>query len=384
MPSVVQGVMEAPNAYLEVRQELTGSIKGLFTGKPIPNGSVLVLAKDFDFIGEATADSLGRFRMTLPDFPDSTRFLLYGRALRDRRVELSLDADDPLPLADAVFSPLPKRDVQFDQYMSKADQQFTNEYGLRTYDLRAAIVSADKPKDKGSSIYSSTISDRYVPQNLVDQFKTDIIRMLGLFYGTRIEYEQGERIVTGPDGKRLLIVLDNNIMPEWFSINDLQGVPIKRVEVLKEPESFIFGLRLGFGEGSGDELDLNKKIRDVLLITTDQDAEPDQAHSFHLLTTMPKGYKKSVEFYSPKYETQEQRANPKPDLRTTIFWKPDVQLTEEGTAHIEFYSADSNSAYTIQLEGITSDGVVIRQTAQMPSRSPLPTGALPYPDRQSR
>jgi hypothetical protein len=77
----------------------------------------------------------------------------------------------------------------------------------------------------------------------------------------------------------------------------------------------------------------------------------------------PLGYKKAAEFYAPRYETEAQYYNPMPDLRTTIFWKPDVEVTD-GTASIEFYTADANNtSYSVVWEGITKDGVVIRQTA---------------------
>ena len=44
-----------------------------------------------------------------------------------------------------------------------------------------------------------------------------------------------------------------------------------------------------------------------------------------------------------------------PDYRTTLFWKPDVQLVD-GQAILSFFTCDNLSEYTIFVEGITSEG----------------------------
>ncbi|MDR2472667.1 MAG: hypothetical protein LBD53_03745, partial [Tannerella sp.] len=48
-------------------------------------------------------------------------------------------------------------------------------------------------------------------------------------------------------------------------------------------------------------------------------------------------------------------ANKKSDLRTTIYWNPDVKITE-GRAAFKFYTADVNSRYRIIIEGVTNTG----------------------------
>jgi len=48
-------------------------------------------------------------------------------------------------------------------------------------------------------------------------------------------------------------------------------------------------------------------------------------------------------------------------LRTTIYWKPNVVLNEEGKVDLEFYTADTPSTYSIVVEGLTGDGKPIRK-----------------------
>ena len=84
---------------------------------------------------------------------------------------------------------------------------------------------------------------------------------------------------------------------------------------------------------------------------------------------MPLGYQEQAEFYSPRYETEESREIGPPDLRTTIYWNPDVKVSADGVASFDFYTADSPSDYSVVIEGITEDGMLIRSRSTLKSKS---------------
>lgn len=67
------------------------------------------------------------------------------------------------------------------------------------------------------------------------------------------------------------------------------------------------------------------------------------------------GYSSNREFYSPNYSTAFPGAE-KPDIRTTLYWNPRVSVSE-GVGEIEFYTADVESNYIIEIQGITEGGV---------------------------
>ncbi len=73
---------------------------------------------------------------------------------------------------------------------------------------------------------------------------------------------------------------------------------------------------------------------------------------FHTFATF---YNKPVEFYQPKYETEEARNLQIPDLRTTIHWASNVITDEEGKAKLSFYNADRPNRIRITVEGINGD-----------------------------
>jgi hypothetical protein len=375
MPSAAKGVIEEPDeVYLTMEQVLSGTVKGLLSTRPVPDANVYILPSGIDYFDEATTNQSGRFKATGLHFPDSTRVTLYAGLASDRRLELIMDEQSMLMASKAVMAPFHHR---FDQYLTNAVEIRAIEDGIRSYDIEAAVVTASNPSNQGRSVYSSVISDRAVPQSLIDAHKFDIATMLRIFHGVRVELIRGEWIAHSFDKPlALLVVVDNVVMGHEICLSMFTGMPIKRVELLREPQSYIFGSRIGGGEAvgeAGSSLETGgAMVRDVLLITTDEFVAQKSTSLYHIKEVMPLGYKRAAEFYSPKYETLEQRSLPTPDLRTTIYWKPDVQLTEEGTASIEFYTADTHSTYSIVVEGITSEGVVIRHTA------PIFSSTAPY------
>lgn len=77
------------------------------------------------------------------------------------------------------------------------------------------------------------------------------------------------------------------------------------------------------------------------------------------------GHQKPATFYSPKYETPEQKNSESPDLRTTIYWNPNIQTNKQGKTFVEFYTADGNSLYSVVIEGITQKNKLIRQVKEV-------------------
>lgn len=62
------------------------------------------------------------------------------------------------------------------------------------------------------------------------------------------------------------------------------------------------------------------------------------------------------EFYAPRYASQQQLDSRMPDQRNLLFWAPEV-ITMNGKATIEFYTADLSGTYSVNIEGITHQGV---------------------------
>jgi len=97
----------------------------------------------------------------------------------------------------------------------------------------------------------------------------------------------------------------------------------------------------------------------IVIYTKRGDSGRSPLPSFNIKPVIPLGYQLPIEFYSPKYDTQESIDNPKPDLRTTIYWKPNVLTDNEGNAKLDFYTADDPATYSVIIEGVSEDGRLI-------------------------
>jgi hypothetical protein len=144
----------------------------------------------------------------------------------------------------------------------------------------------------------------------------------------------------------MYIMVDGS--PTSGSIDNINPNVVETVEVLKGANASIYGNNGGAG---------------VLVITTRQDMpaiENGTTSYLGSLQFIPKGFYKAREFYSPKYENTT-TANNRPDLRSTIFWNPELATDKDGNASFDYYNADGHGIYRVVIEGIDNNGNIGRQ-----------------------
>jgi len=137
---------------------------------------------------------------------------------------------------------------------------------------------------------------------------------------------------------------------DFEDISNLTTDMIESIDILK---GVIGGAMLGVRGANG-----------AISITTRKGGE-DGRKPLNYTVFTPLGYQKPVEFYSPTYETLEDKNLNIPDFRTTIFWKPDVVIFDAGEAGFEFYTSDFSTTYSVVIEGLTTDGRIIRQVEKI-------------------
>jgi TonB-dependent SusC/RagA subfamily outer membrane receptor len=149
-------------------------------------------------------------------------------------------------------------------------------------------------------------------------------------------------------GGAMLVVLDGTeIMPtkNTFSLDDITVSEVETVEVLKFASTSIYGMRGANG---------------VLVITTKDAGETNKVvESIGVLPIAPMGFYKARTFYSPKYDTVNGNST-KPELRSTIYWNPEIRTDKDGNATVDYYNADAAGIYKVIIEGIDSNGKIGR------------------------
>ncbi|MEJ5995509.1 hypothetical protein WG904_13860 [Pedobacter sp. Du54] len=90
-------------------------------------------------------------------------------------------------------------------------------------------------------------------------------------------------------------------------------------------------------------------------ITTKSGAGPFLKKASNVYLVKPMNYGDNKVFYSPKY-TVANKNSKKPDLRSTIYWAPNIVTNTKGEANFSFFSADKKGIYTIWIEGSDMQG----------------------------
>lgn len=73
------------------------------------------------------------------------------------------------------------------------------------------------------------------------------------------------------------------------------------------------------------------------------------------LKTMP-AFSTEKKFYTPEHVSTNLFAITEPDLRSTVYWNPNVTTTNDGKSSINYYHSDNEGDFTVIIESITKDG----------------------------
>ncbi|MDN5211010.1 hypothetical protein QQ020_03085 [Fulvivirgaceae bacterium BMA12] len=84
------------------------------------------------------------------------------------------------------------------------------------------------------------------------------------------------------------------------------------------------------------------------------------------------GLQKSRTFYAPNYSSHQKLLKRIPDYRNTLYWNPDVRVEGDKAVTLEFYTADDNGTYQIEINGITQSGQLIHISKEIKVSEELP------------
>ena len=367
IPEVIRGKPAYPSIAYQTSQEISGQIKSLVRSRPVAGSEVLILVNDSDF-GLTSSDAEGRFLFQGFEYPDSTAYFL--RALSNRgsdRVELVLDgelfpkpvhAPQSPPLAPTLsrgegeIKEVTKDEPESDAFTVKAGQRARYDEDIRVIQLGEVEVTAPrivrKEELRLQYVFNKS-ADKTMRREDLEMFKfpvmSDYIDLVNRQY-----FNRGPVSLSGGAGRSIIL---DGMMVSNEEIANLSGDMIESIDIFNGVGATIFGTRGTNG---------------VISITTRKGGEnirPERDESNYTVYT-PLGYQKPVEFYSPKYETLEAKHLTIPDYRTTIFWKPDVVISdEEEKATFDFYTSDFPTTYSVAIEGLTTDGKIIRQVEKI-------------------
>jgi len=166
-------------------------------------------------------------------------------------------------------------------------------------------------------------------------------------YGDEIDYfarHMGQSLTAPPVIK---FMLDGNYVTfdflKTFNVGDVQTI-----EVLESVSYLdVYGTA-----ASGGLIIITTKVGNI---------DPNENYTAKIspgvITTKLSGFYKEREFYVPKYTAININTN---DIRTAIYWNPDIVIDSNGKSPVEFFNSDVKGTYRAVVEGIDNDGNIGR------------------------
>lgn len=348
----------------EVTQKFTGTISGL-SGKQVKDVSLVFSILRYNYSKRFHLKDSCRFSYTAI-IPDSTVFLVQAlnKKERMRGIQLTMDQDTFPAVRNAVPSCL----YTTSNEVAAAMQSYADNYRQLTIPVKqeptlpkllaasappAVVRALTVPKERRFFGLNANTTppehlSAYNASTALDALKEGILPGVSLKYTTDANGKRHRYLdcLGKPIG---LILIDS--MPYAADNDGIELLNNLRVSMIESAGAIMAGdpqLKAYHLQGVSGLLLVRMKSGEAL-------AQPI-APLPSMLMFAPFGFKQETEFYSPKYETAQQKNDPVPDLRTTLYWNPEIHAS--GT--VSFYTGDRPAVYDVILEGVTKNNHVCR------------------------
>ncbi|MDB5018166.1 MAG: hypothetical protein JWQ84_2998 [Mucilaginibacter sp.] len=335
-----------PEQYLDISGTLATK-----DGTPIIDAKVVLLPLA---LTEKT-DAHGHFRFAKIDYQSGTSFVLKTSSGSGKNAAvLTIDKDAPGPVISSA-DPIEAR------YNANADILAS----FRNNQMQGVITASNESNSilKNDKVISPKRYDNYISSNLGGPGHADQVIIgndiksapllstalngvaRGVDFVNGVAYLKNNQVVTGGGmaSEPMLIVVDGNTGGN-SNIDNISPSTVETVEILKGNNAAIYGVAGGAG---------------VMVITTKRGGSNalaiDKEISPGVFSITPLGFYKAREFYLPSYDAS-QPVSKLPDLRTTVFWKPNVITDAAGNASFSYFNADGTGTYRVVVEGIDTNG----------------------------
>ncbi|MDL2278027.1 Plug domain-containing protein, partial [Parabacteroides sp. OttesenSCG-928-G07] len=379
LSNVAHGYFEEPNIKNQLSMEITGQVLHKILPRPASNSQVSLIISEYKELLQTITDENGRFNFEGIEFYDKMDFIIQSLSARGGN-NVRLKISPPIfPNVRALstdlqpyywYSNKETNDTIKESFLEKSEERYKYDEDMRVIHLQAVEVVAsriNRDRRNTRSVYSISAAYSVNSQVIEENNPKDIMEILRIIPGVSV-FPDGSISLQNRHA-RPAIYLNDMLIIEGVSessaifgggenapaleefieaLNIIHVSEIEQIDIFTGAEAAIFGSKGGSGV-----ISITSKQGNNIRTSVNQSA-------LNRLHITPFGYQKPVEFYSPVYDTEEKRFDIKPDLRTTLFWKPDLIVDTNGEISFDFYTADYTSTYVIIIEGITPRGDILR------------------------
>ena len=356
-------------------------VKGRVTNmlnKPVAASGVTLFSKDPVLALDALTNEQGIFTFKGIVPSDTAAFFIQSRNKRNKSFNVGIEVDEFKP---PVFTPAAERVIPWyvnvdtgrlalvnkQIQLQKQREAITGFHVLQEVIVKTKLVVKDSKNLNGPGEADIIIGEEELKKSgkatLFDLLKK---RVKGFGMMTDKEHvrhwvvysEKVQLIIDGTNTETFLppatSVTDSqtalyNYYKEFFDYYDAEE--IKGIEVMT---SAMYQGR--YFSGYRDPTDFAEAARNYAFIevTTRGGIGQFLKKSAGTYLYRPVPFTTPKKFYSPKYNVES--TPDMSDLRSTIFWAPDIVTDKGGKATVSFYTADNPGTYSLIIEGADMDG----------------------------
>lgn len=340
LKNLLNGNYQHPGGRFDVSPEIKGIAYDFYSRKAKTDAEVSIFGIEYLFSAKQHTDSLGRFCFTGFDFPEGSTFLIRATGKRgNKSIQPIVEPEVFYPFKHSVVNHNANSAKSY-AYRNENQERFDSlAQAMNSYQLDEVIVKADSVKKIGKSVYHSFMGRVKTAEELMTPHPRSLTDMLERFPGV---YISGDSVMLSGI-KNELFFLDD--IPTTFEdVRNINIDEIDEIEVIKDASAAVFGMKGANG---------------AILIMTKRGEITRPELVRNVVRVSPLGYQRLKRFYPVCYDTEEKQSSVSEDNRSTLYWNPCVPITDNGEASFDFYTSDSDTPYTILVQGVSEDGRII-------------------------
>jgi len=143
----------------------------------------------------------------------------------------------------------------------------------------------------------------------------------------------------------------------------VDGIPVRFEEISNIPVNYIDRIDVLKSVGATSVFGMRAASGVINLITKTGVGPGIKTPADYSTNIRFSGYNEPRIFYSPQH-LQDANSDFNPDLRSTIYWKPNINLEGTNEVILNYYNGDNSSLIRIIAEGITASGIPVTGKAE--------------------
>ena len=335
--SILAGQFTQPPVKHEVSQTISG--KAIVTAPYSRDASfakVSIISPNADMYAVATADKYGNFAISGLDYPDGTTFAV-NASVGNQYEKTAVRIDE------TTYPPVDSASIAVQSGRRCGDAAVFNDIAsgrtIRLHNVDVAAARRDKHNGtfSGMADFSMTADQlAYIDATCIHEV---LRRIPGIYMKGDTAYVRSKISVYGKS--HAAIAIDGVILDGDYDLDIIQMQDVERIDVFKTGSAAIWGAKGGPG---------------VISITLKNGASSLDGMTLNRVSRFkPLGYQKPEHVHSSENAKS-----------MTLYWNGNVRLCNgNATITIPKSSLPRGSAFTVQAEGVSDDGILLHGIAHL-------------------